>query len=173
VLLAALHNWLGALEDFFHLNDLIFVILRKWVLNVICQEAKQLCYFLSGLEFYSNNSTYQKKRPIGKKKFSKLSCRRFECHLTLQKKPVAIGVRNVFTVSKWDYVKTKCHQCGSLQHKRSGHKLCLTEGTFKEEDRKNNSGTSARFELLDNLRFRNLMPLRMSTRGGWCNYFSA
>lgn len=44
---------------FFHLRDLIFVILRKWVLNVICQEAKQLCYFLSRLEFCSNNSIYQ------------------------------------------------------------------------------------------------------------------
>lgn len=55
-LLAALARWFG---EFFRLKDLIFVILRKWVLNVICQEAKWLCYFLSRMEFYSNNSVYQ------------------------------------------------------------------------------------------------------------------
>lgn len=55
-LLAALAQWFG---EFFHLKDLIFVILRKWMLNVICQEAKWLCCFLSRLEFYSNNSVYQ------------------------------------------------------------------------------------------------------------------
>lgn len=49
----------GCFGRFFHLKDLLFVILRKWVLSVICQEAKRLCYFLSRLEFYSNNSISQ------------------------------------------------------------------------------------------------------------------
>lgn len=59
---------------FFHLKDLIFVILREWVLNVICQEAKRFCYFLSRLEFYSNNSIYQEE---DMKNCSELSCARF------------------------------------------------------------------------------------------------
>lgn len=118
-------------RGFFHLKDLIFVILRKWVLNVIYQEAKWLCYFLSRLEFYSIIQSINKKSQIWK--ISQNWVVRDSNTILLETKPPSLlgWHPKCFHIPKWDYDWIKHQHYRSFQH-RSRHKV----GTFAKGKQK-------------------------------------
>ena len=125
---------------FFHLKASIFVILRKWVLNVICQEAKRLYYFLSRPEFYPNNSIYQEEES-SMKNVSKLSCERFCYHLILKiKPPLPVGwYPKCFHIPKRDYDWFKYQHDRSFQ-RTSGQRVVRDRRNFRKEKTERTTG---------------------------------